>query len=141
MADDAPAGRRAGAPPRVVDGFLNYCPVPTNRKAINSLYRHVGWYWFQALRRRSQNHWLTWQRMRRHRQVVEVKPDEGRADIGIGGISRGLRRQPGTCDLSPGRERQGSGGSVFGSGAVVSVEVKEVGDRIVDGKEALDLSG
>ncbi len=77
----------------------------------------------------------------RHRQVVEVKPDEGRADIGIGGISRGLRRQPGTCDLSPGRERQGSGGSVFGSGAVVSMEVKEVGDRIVDGKEALDLSG
>jgi group II intron reverse transcriptase/maturase len=50
---------------RVVNGFLNYFAVPTNSRAINSFYRHVGWYWFRALRRRSQNHWLTWQRMRR----------------------------------------------------------------------------
>jgi len=36
---------------RVVNGFLNYFAVPTNSKAINSFYRHVGWYWCRALRR------------------------------------------------------------------------------------------
>lgn len=50
---------------RVLNGFFNYFAVPTNSRAINSFYRHVGWYWFRALRRRSQNNWLRWQRMRR----------------------------------------------------------------------------
>ena len=39
---------------RVVNGFLNYFAVPTNSRAINSFYRHVGWYWCRALRRRGQ---------------------------------------------------------------------------------------
>ncbi len=34
---------------RVVNGFLNYFAVPTNSRAINSFYRHVGWYWCRAL--------------------------------------------------------------------------------------------
>ena len=50
---------------RVVNGFLNYFAVPTNSRAINSSYRHVGWYWFRALRRRSQMKRLTWARMKR----------------------------------------------------------------------------
>jgi RNA-directed DNA polymerase len=50
---------------RVVNGFLNYFAVPTNSKAINSFYRHVGWYWCRALRRRGQISRLTWQRMKR----------------------------------------------------------------------------
>ena len=50
---------------RVVNGFLNYFAVPTNSRAINSFYRHVGWYWFRALRRRSQIKRLTWARMKR----------------------------------------------------------------------------
>ncbi len=50
---------------RVVNGFLNYFAVPTNSRAINSFYRHVGWYWFRALRRRSQIKRLTWKRMKR----------------------------------------------------------------------------
>jgi hypothetical protein len=39
--------------------------VPTNNRAINSFYRHVGWYWCRALRRRGQTSRLTWQRMKR----------------------------------------------------------------------------
>ena len=50
---------------RVMNGFLNYFAVPTNSRAINSFYRHVGWYWFRALRRRSQTTRLTWARMKR----------------------------------------------------------------------------
>ena len=50
---------------RVVNGFLNYFAVPTNSRAINSFYRHVGWYWCRALRRRGQISRLTWQRMKR----------------------------------------------------------------------------
>ena len=50
---------------RVMNGFLNYFAVPTNSKAINSFYRHVGWYWRRALRRRGQISRLTWQRMKR----------------------------------------------------------------------------
>ena len=50
---------------RVVNGFLNYFAVPTNSRAINSFYRHVGWYWFRALLRRSQIKRLTWARMKR----------------------------------------------------------------------------
>jgi hypothetical protein len=54
MADDAPADAEQGLyAKRVVNGFLNYFAVPTNSRAINSFYRH------RALRRRSQNHWLT----------------------------------------------------------------------------------
>ena len=50
---------------RVVNGYFNYFAVPTNSRAINSFYRHVGWYWFRALRRRSQTRRLTWARMKR----------------------------------------------------------------------------
>ena len=50
---------------RVMNGFLNYFAVPTNSRAINSFYRHVGWYWCRALRRRAQISRLTWQRMKR----------------------------------------------------------------------------
>ena len=50
---------------RVMNGFLNYFAVPTNGRTINSFYRHVGWYWFRALRRRSQVERLTWARMKR----------------------------------------------------------------------------
>ena len=50
---------------RVLNGFFNYYAVPTNSRAINSFYRHVGWYWFRTLRRRSQTSKLTWERMKR----------------------------------------------------------------------------
>ena len=50
---------------RVLNGFFNYFAVPTNSRAINSFYRHVGWYWFRTLRRRSQTSKLTWERMKR----------------------------------------------------------------------------
>jgi RNA-directed DNA polymerase len=29
---------------RVLNGFFNYFAVPTNSRAINWFYRHVGWY-------------------------------------------------------------------------------------------------
>ena len=50
---------------RVVNGYLNYFAVPTNNRAINSFYYHVGWYWYRALRRRSQTNRLTWHRMKK----------------------------------------------------------------------------
>lgn len=50
---------------RVVNGYLNYFAVPTNNRAINSFYRHATWYWFRALRRRSQTNRLTWRGMKR----------------------------------------------------------------------------
>ena len=59
------SARNQYQPTWVVNGFLNYFAVPTNSRAINSFYRHVGWYWFRALRRRSQMKRLTWARMKR----------------------------------------------------------------------------
>jgi RNA-directed DNA polymerase len=50
---------------RVMNGIFNYFAVPTNNRAINSFYRHVVWYWYRALRRRSQTSRLTWQDMKR----------------------------------------------------------------------------
>ncbi len=49
----------------MVRGFLDGITAPTNSKAINSFYRHVGWYWCRALRRRGQISRLTWERMKR----------------------------------------------------------------------------
>lgn len=39
----------------------------------------------------------------------------------------------------PGLKSLGPGGTVFGGGAVVAVEMEEVGDRIVNGEKALNL--
>src|SRR5207237_4659790 len=50
---------------RVMNGYFNYFAVPTNNRAINSFYRHVTWYWYRALRRRSQTSKLTWEKMKR----------------------------------------------------------------------------
>ncbi|HEY5929693.1 MAG TPA: group II intron reverse transcriptase/maturase [Burkholderiales bacterium] len=50
---------------RVMNGYFNYFAVPTNSRAINAFYYHVTWYWCRALRRRSQTHRLTWERMQR----------------------------------------------------------------------------
>jgi hypothetical protein len=44
----------------------------------------------------------------RHRQVVEVEPDEGRADVGIGGISR-VTPPAGHLRLRPRSRRPGLG--------------------------------
>jgi hypothetical protein len=52
----------------MMNGLLNDFAVLTNSKdsqAINSFYRHVGWYWCRALRRRGQISRLSWQRMKR----------------------------------------------------------------------------
>lgn len=51
----------------------------------------------------------------------------------------GLRRQWRAGDLDPGLKSLGPGGTVFGGGAVVAVEMEEVGDRIVNGEKALNL--
>ena len=49
----------------VVRGHLAYFAVPDNGEAIASFRREVTRLWFLALRRRSQRHSLTWQRMAR----------------------------------------------------------------------------
>ena len=50
----------------VVQGHIRYYGVPNNSASIG-IFRHVvGWLWARALRRRSQRHRLTWERMRRY---------------------------------------------------------------------------
>jgi hypothetical protein len=49
----------------VLNGFYNYYAVPTNFRALNAFYYHVLWHWLRRLRRRSQRHRLTCQRMMR----------------------------------------------------------------------------
>jgi hypothetical protein len=49
----------------VVNGFCNYYAVPTNFRTLNSFYWHIMRYWQHCLRRRSQRHRLTCQRMMR----------------------------------------------------------------------------
>jgi group II intron reverse transcriptase/maturase len=52
----------------VVSGHIQYYGVPTNIRALSSFRREVERLWFRTLRRRSQKHRLTWERMRRHTQ-------------------------------------------------------------------------
>jgi RNA-directed DNA polymerase len=49
----------------VVRGHLAYYAVPGNARAINAFRVQIGRHWLRALRRRSQRHRLTWQRMNR----------------------------------------------------------------------------
>jgi RNA-directed DNA polymerase len=49
----------------VLNGFYNYYAVPTNFRALNSFYWHILRSWQHGLRRRSQRHRLTCQRMMR----------------------------------------------------------------------------
>jgi group II intron reverse transcriptase/maturase len=49
----------------VVQGHLNYYAVPGNRRALGTFRSEVNRLWLRALRRRSQRHRLTWQRMNR----------------------------------------------------------------------------
>ena len=47
----------------VVRGFFAYHAVPTNFRALAAFRYHVTNLWHRALRRRSQKHKLTWDRM------------------------------------------------------------------------------
>ena len=49
----------------VVRGHLNYYAVPSNIKAVRAFRDQVIRHWIAALRRRSQRHRLTWERMNR----------------------------------------------------------------------------
>ena len=49
----------------VLNGCYNYYAVPTNFRALNSFYWHIMRHWRHCLRRRSQRHRLTCQRMMR----------------------------------------------------------------------------
>jgi group II intron reverse transcriptase/maturase len=49
----------------VVRGQLAYYAVPGNARAINAFRIQIGRHWLRALRRRSQRHRLSWQRMNR----------------------------------------------------------------------------
>jgi len=49
----------------VVGGHICYYGVPFNSPAIGAFRKQVGWLWHQALRRRSQKHNVTWERMER----------------------------------------------------------------------------
>jgi len=49
----------------VLRGHCNYYAVPGNSKALNALRYQLTVLWFKALRRRSQRHRLTWERMSR----------------------------------------------------------------------------
>jgi hypothetical protein len=49
----------------VVRGHLAYYAVPGNGRATNAFRVQIGRHWLRALRRRSQRHRLTWERMNR----------------------------------------------------------------------------
>jgi RNA-directed DNA polymerase len=49
----------------VVGGHIRYYGVPMNRPALSLFRFQVGWLWYRALSRRSQNGRLRWDRMRR----------------------------------------------------------------------------
>ena len=48
---------------QVVSGYFAYHGVPTNSRALRAFRDHVTKLWLRALRRRSQKHRLSWQRM------------------------------------------------------------------------------
>ncbi|MCA1846701.1 MAG: group II intron reverse transcriptase/maturase [Actinobacteria bacterium] len=50
----------------VVMGHVRYYGVPLNGWSIGAFRRKVGWLWGRTLRRRSQTHRLSWQRMHRY---------------------------------------------------------------------------
>jgi RNA-directed DNA polymerase len=50
---------------RVVTGHYNYYGVPSNANSLAKFRRKVAWHWLRSLRRRSQRHRLTWERMSR----------------------------------------------------------------------------
>jgi RNA-directed DNA polymerase len=50
---------------QVVTGYFNYHSVPTNASAIDAFRFHVTELWKRTLRRRSQKHGMTWERLTR----------------------------------------------------------------------------
>ncbi|GAB2188315.1 group II intron reverse transcriptase/maturase [Roseibium sp. LAB1] len=50
---------------QVLTGYFAYYAVPTNSRSIHAFRHHVKRIWIRMLRRRSQRHRLTWQRMER----------------------------------------------------------------------------
>ena len=60
----------------VVQGHFRYYGVPMNCPALNSFRHHVTWLWQRTLSRRSQNGYVTWQRMQRlaRRWLPPVRP-------------------------------------------------------------------
>jgi RNA-directed DNA polymerase len=48
-----------------IRGYFAYFAVPTNSRMMSAFRAHIGERWFQSLRRRSQRHRMTWERMGR----------------------------------------------------------------------------
>src|SRR3954470_9840397 len=70
----------------VLKGYFAYFAVPTNTSPLSAFRYHISLTWFQSLRRRSQRHRLTWDRMRRlitrflpSPRVLHPWPDHGSA--------------------------------------------------------------
>ena len=49
----------------VIKGYFAYFAVPTNTDLLSAFRAHIGERWYRGLRRRSQRHRLTWERMGR----------------------------------------------------------------------------
>jgi RNA-directed DNA polymerase len=58
-----PIPEQGGWLKQVVSGFFNYHAVPTNGRALSGFRHGIIRYWRRTLRRRSQRHDLTWERM------------------------------------------------------------------------------
>ena len=50
----------------VVRGFFAYHAVPTNYASLDAFRYHLNVAWLRSLRRRSQRHTMTWERMQLH---------------------------------------------------------------------------
>lgn len=81
---------------QVVRGYFAYFNVPGNEKRLDQFYREVCRHWLHALRRRSQRHRMTWERLktiaRRYllypRQVPKHPYPSVRFDVTTQGRSR-----------------------------------------------------
>ena len=49
----------------VVQGHMRYYAVPMNTRSVAAFRFHVVWHWWRSLKRRSQTHRMTWERMKR----------------------------------------------------------------------------
>ena len=59
---------------QVLSGHFQYYGVPTNSKALGQFREEVTRHWLRYLRRRSQRHRLTWERMRRFATLWLPRP-------------------------------------------------------------------
>jgi group II intron reverse transcriptase/maturase len=78
----------------VVGGHVRYYGVPMNGNSIGAFRMAIGWLWWRALKRRSQTHHLSWERMGRYidRWLPPARICHPYPLVRFGAITRGKSR-------------------------------------------------